>query len=56
MAKKKALDPEEHVVAPERVELLTTEFHPTDGRIQRWRMSDGTVITVKSDPVFVEKS
>ena len=29
--------------APVRVELLTTEFHPIDGRTERWRMSDGSV-------------
>ena len=27
----------------EKVELLTTENHPTLGVCQRWRMSDGTV-------------
>lgn len=40
--------------SPERVELLTVEAHPTIGRIERWRMSDGTVQTVTLKQVFVE--
>jgi len=46
MAKKKATKttaaapPDEK---PEKVALLTVEFHPIEGRIERWRMSDGTV-------------
>ena len=38
----------------ERVELLTVEAHPIIGRIERWRMSDGTVQTVTLKQVFVE--
>ena len=28
---------------PARVELLTSEHHPTLGTLERWRMSDGSV-------------
>ena len=28
---------------PVKVELLTSEHHPTLGTLERWRMSDGTV-------------
>ena len=29
--------------SPERVELLTSEHHPTLGTLERWRMSDGSI-------------
>ena len=34
-----------------KVELLTTEFHPITGRLERWRMSDGSIqeFTSKTD-------
>jgi hypothetical protein len=39
--------------APE--ELLTVEAHPTEGRTERWRYSDGRVRDRHFDQVFVEK-
>lgn len=42
--------------APTRVELLTVEAHPIIGRIERWRMSDGTVQAVALEQQFVEKT
>ena len=38
-----------------KVELLTVEAHPTIGRIERWRMSDGTVQTFEFTQEFVQK-
>ena len=40
--------------APEKVELLTVENHPTEGQRQRWRMSDGTVQDFHFTPTLVE--
>ena len=39
---------------PDRVELLTVEAHPILGRMERWRLSDGTVETVYLKQVFQE--
>ena len=38
----------EPVVEVKKAELLTTEFHPILGRIERWRMSDGSVRTFET--------
>ena len=55
MATKKAVVTERPAPPPVvRVELLTVEGHPTIGRIERWRLSDGTVETVTLKQVFVE--
>ena len=53
MAGKKA----EAVEAPplEKVELLTVEAHPTIGRIERWRMSNGTVQSFEFRMEYVAK-
>ena len=52
MPSKKAPD----APAPEvtKVELLTVEAHPIIGRIERWRMSDGSVKTIEFRQEFVE--
>ena len=42
-------------VVPEKVELLTVEAHPTLGRLERWRMSDGTVKDFWFTLTFVER-
>lgn len=41
---------------PAKVELLTVEAHPTIGRIERWRMSDGSVRVIELIQEFVEKT
>ena len=41
-------------VVLEKAELLTVEAHPTMGRIERWRMSDGSVVTITLQQEFVE--
>ena len=53
MPSKKAPD----APAPEvtKVELLTVEAHPTLGRLERWRMSDGSVKDIWFTPTFVER-
>ena len=38
---------------PTKAELLTVEHHPVLGRIERWRMSDGTVQEFRFTPEFV---
>lgn len=59
MATKKAeVAAVEEVPAPppvEKVELLTVEAHPIIGRIERWRMSDGTVQSFEFEQVYVQK-
>ena len=45
----------EEVVEPTRVQLLSVEHHPIDGRKERWQMSDGSVLDVLLTPEFVEK-
>lgn len=42
-------------VVIEKAELLTVEAHPTMGRIERWRMSDGSVISITLEMEWVEK-
>ena len=40
---------------PVKEELLTVEGHPVFGRIERWRMSDGTVKEIHLTQTFVEQ-
>lgn len=44
--------PEEPAV--EKAELLTVEAHPTIGRIERWRLSDGSVKAITLRQEYVE--
>ena len=39
-----------------KAELLTVEGHPEKGRIERWRMSDGTVKEFTFDLVWAEQA
>lgn len=42
-------------VKVEKAELLTVEAHPTIGRIERWRMTDGSIVTVELSLEYVAK-